>query len=135
MMKADSDLQMLYGTDDLPQCREAAEKAAASAGFTGQDLGDVVCAIFEACANAVTHGRGSQNRPATLCVRVYDDRLEAVVRDSGDKLSQPPGAGLPSPRQARGRGIPLMKLFMDEVRLETKDGLEVTLVKYRPVSS
>lgn len=128
-MIAETRVILRRGEDDLPLCREAAQKAAAAAGFEGQVLGDIVCAVFEACVNAVTHGRSGQ--AATLRIRVYEDRLEAVVKDSGRGLDTPPGGPLPPPTVPHGRGIPLMRAFMDEVKLDDSNGLQVTLVKYR----
>jgi serine/threonine-protein kinase RsbW len=126
---AESEIVLRNAEDDLPLCREAAEHAAQAAGFEGDQLGDVVSAVFEACVNAIVHGHGSE--PATLRIRVYEDRLEAVIRDSGKGLDSPREDALPCPTIPHGRGIPLMKLFMDEVKLEYNGGLTVTLIKFR----
>lgn len=128
-MIAESEIALHRAEDDLPLCREAAEQAARAAGFEGEEFGDIVSAIFEACVNAVTHGKGSE--PPTLRIRVYQDRLEAVIKDSGRGLDTPREDALPSPTVPHGRGIPLMKLFMDEVKLDYNNGLTVTLVKYK----
>jgi serine/threonine-protein kinase RsbW len=122
----------LADAGDLPACRAAAEKAAARAGFAGNDLGDVVSAIFEACVNAITHGRDDSGRPGTLRICVTDDRLEATIRDFGRGLRCITDDGFPPAGTARGRGIPLMKAFMDEVKLEHDGGSRITLVKYLP---
>ncbi len=121
----------LADAGDLTACRAAAEQAAATAGFAGNDLGDVVSAVFEACVNAVTHGRADDAPPGALRIRVTDDRLVATVRDFGKGIKCLADDGFPSPRTARGRGIPLMRAFMDEVRFEHDGGCVVTLVKRR----
>lgn len=130
-MNAELDVE-LAGVSDLPACRAAAEKAAASAGFVGHDFGDVVSAVFEACVNAITHGHDDNSRPATLHIRVTHDRFEATIKDFGRGLNCLTEAGFPSPRAPRGRGIPLMRTFMDEVKLEHNDGCAITLIKYIP---
>ncbi len=114
---------------DLPLCREAVENLAAEAGFVGNDLGDIVCAVFEGCVNAATHGRMGRCGPVTLTLRVHADRFEAVVKDSGNGTCHT-DSPMPPPASYRGRGVPLMKALMDEVRLENDNGCRLTLVKY-----
>lgn len=115
---------------DLPICRDTIERTAAEMGFKGNDLGDVVAAVFEACVNAVTHGCNGPKGTVNLRIRTYDDRFEAVVKDSGNGFPCPDHLLMPSLVSPRGRGIPLMKELMDEVIFEDDKGCKVTLTKY-----
>lgn len=115
---------------DLPICRESIKNAAEEMGFKGNDLGDIVAAVFEACVNAVTYGCKSPSGTVNLRIRTYDERFEAVVKDSGNGFPCPESLLMPSLDSSRGRGIPLMKKFMDEVVFEDDQGCKVTLTKY-----
>jgi len=117
------------GIKDLPKCREMIKSTVAEMGFSKPDRWGIVSAVFEACVNAVTHGWKGH---ATLTVRMLNDRLEAVVRDSGDGCKIIPTGIMPSPAANRGRGIPLMMNFMDEVKIDSNNGCKVTLIKYLP---
>ncbi|MBI2844828.1 MAG: anti-sigma regulatory factor [Armatimonadetes bacterium] len=115
---------------DLPRTRDIVLDAARDIGFTDSDAWCIVSAVFEACANAVVHGRrGCQGR-ITLSVRTYDDRLEAIVQDTGAGFTCPAKSPVPPPTSRRGRGIPMMKAFMDEVRFEYDGGCRAVLVKH-----
>ena len=117
---------------DLARCRAEIQKRASAQGFSGEDLWGVVSAVFEACVNAVTHGKNGSDCEAYLFIRTSENRFEATVSDSGNGFDCPSPTPMPSPKANRGRGIPLMKMFMDEVRFESDDGCRVTLVKYLP---
>ncbi len=125
-------IQIRDNGPDLTRCRQAARSAALNAGLTAKDADDVAAAVFEACVNAVTHGRTEDSDFAVLRLRIYEDRLEAVVQDFGCGLDCPGSTEIPLPTAKRGRGIPLMNAFMDEVRFERDDGCKVTLVKRLP---
>ncbi|MBI2844741.1 MAG: ATP-binding protein, partial [Armatimonadetes bacterium] len=73
---------------------------------------------------------------ATLRLKMYSDRFVAVVEDSGSGFVCPFEAAMPPASSRRGRGIPMMKLLMDEVRFDSGGGCTVTLVKYlRPTTA
>ncbi|MEN6372319.1 MAG: ATP-binding protein [Armatimonadota bacterium] len=120
------------GMKDLPKCRELTEKSAAEIGFTGKDKCGIVSAVFEACVNAITHGWKAPDKYAKLTIRLYDDRLEAVVEDHGCGCIPSPANNMPPPASRRGRGIPLMKKFMDKIEFDNSDGCKVILTKYLP---
>jgi serine/threonine-protein kinase RsbW len=121
---------------DLARCRAEVEKRAAAMGFKGDDLWGIVSAVFEACANAITHGRNIQSDHKephdrfTLSISTCKDRFKAVIKDSGDGFICPSNAPMPTPAARRGRGIPMMKAFMDEVKFERDKGCKVTLITY-----
>jgi len=94
---------------------------------------DVEVALFEALANAVIHGNRQQaQKQVTICCRHEPNKyVSIVVRDEGTGFDPD---GVPDPTapenltSEHGRGILLMKTFMDEVRFE-KGGTEVHLLK------
>jgi serine/threonine-protein kinase RsbW len=94
---------------------------------------DVEGALFEALANAVIHGNHRDARkPVRIRCRLEPRRcLSITVSDEG--VGFDPGK-IPDPTQPEnlgaehGRGVFLMRTFMDEVRFE-KGGSEVHLVK------
>ncbi|HEX2952248.1 MAG TPA: ATP-binding protein [Armatimonadota bacterium] len=127
-------IEISDGPRDLPLCREAAESAARDMGFVGEDLYDIVTAVFEASVNAFTHGCVGTDEPATVTIYTHPDRFEAIIRDHGKGFQCPTDAPIPPAIVRRGRGIPLMKALMDEVYFEYDNGCKVTLMKRLPVS-
>lgn len=123
-------IEFFEGMKDLPRCRKTIEKTAAEMGFTGKDKWGIVSAVFEACVNAITHGWKTPDKYARLTIRLYDDRLEAVVKDHGYGCIPSPEEDMPPPASRRGRGIPLMKKFMDKIEFDSSDGCKVILIKY-----
>ncbi|MBI3669668.1 MAG: ATP-binding protein [Acidobacteria bacterium] len=102
-----------------------------------EEFEDVAVALREALANAVLHG--NQNDPAKRVVVACFCECEAngglllVVRDEGAGFNP---SEVPDPTQAEcidsehGRGIFLMRQFMDDVRYR-KGGREVEIRKRR----
>lgn len=90
-------------------------------------------ALREALANAVLHGC-KQDAEKEICVAVYSSpavEVRIVVRDSGDGFDP---SEVPSPisdehlYSRHGRGIFLIRQFMDEVHFE-KGGREIHMTK------
>ncbi len=115
--------------DDLQLTREIVADAAGRIGFTPEDAGAIVSAVFEACANALTHGRTTGADTAALNIRILPDRIEAVVYDNGIGFPYPCQITMPPVSSPRGRGIPMMFAFMDEVDIDCSHGCKVTLIK------
>jgi serine/threonine-protein kinase RsbW len=93
--------------------------------------------VIEAGTNAIQHGH---HRDATIPVdvdfRLFPDRLEVEVRDTGPgfDLSALNGDAT-SPEHLldpRGRGIYIMRACMDEVDFDFSNGTTCRLVKRRP---
>ena len=103
-------------------------------GFCGDEVFAVKLALEEALSNAIKHGNG--NDPTkTITVRYAVDSSKAVVivRDQGKGFD---ADNVPDPTQPHrlpvpnGRGIMLMRAYMDEVVFRD-NGREVRLVKRR----
>lgn len=91
-------------------------------------------AFEEALVNAMKHGnKMDPARSVTLAYRVSPERVEIRVADEGPGFD--PGV-VPDPtadenlNKPCGRGIMLMRCYMDEVAYAA-DGKEVRMVKYR----
>lgn len=94
---------------------------------------EVDISLREAIVNAVKHGnQGNANKRVELdCFRQNDGSILLVVRDEGPGFD--PG-GLPDPThpdnifRSSGRGILMIRSFMDDVRFE-RGGREIRMKK------
>ena len=114
---------------------EIARRVASTAGFSEQSQQQIEMAVHESMINAIWHGNhNDSSKSVWLRFDTFPDRLEIRVRDQGNgfKLTE-----VPDPRcsenllKVSGRGIFLIRTFMDEFRVEhcASSGTEVTLVK------
>jgi serine/threonine-protein kinase RsbW len=107
-------------------------------GFHEDDLHKIGMAVRECIVNAVVHGnRYNRRKRVHLSVLNGKDRLAIVVADEGegfDPDSLPDPLAEPNLLQQSGRGIFLIRAFMDEfqIRQLSPSGTEVKLVKYVP---
>ena len=104
----------------------------ASYCISGDD-GDIEVALREALANAVLHGnkRDIRKKVHVSCRIRRGKRLSIVIRDEGngfDPAKIPDPTAVDNVNSENGRGIRLMKMFMDAVSFE-QGGCEVRLEK------
>ena len=83
-------------------------------GGTDDDCAAFAIAVTEACANAVEHAYGPADASIDLMADLEDGVVTVTVGDRGS-WREPRGGN-------RGRGIPVMKEFMDDVVIDTGDG-------------
>jgi len=102
-------------------------------GYPEQTVFAVKLALEEALINAIRHGnRNDLNRYVTVRYDVNPARTVVVVADEGDGFRP---EQVPDPTTSEniskpcGRGIMLMRAYMDEVRYSRKGNL-VRMVKY-----
>jgi len=130
-------IERLLGStlDSVDQAEELASAAAARAGFDEDDLMRIGMAVRETMVNAVAHGnRYNANKKVRFSLSLSHGRFTIVVADEGEGFDF---EGLPDPlapenlMRTSGRGIFLIRSFMDDVQLRRLDsgGTEVTLVK------
>jgi len=121
--------------DSVDQAEELASAAATRAGFGEDDLMRIGMAVREAMVNAVAHGnRYNANKKVRFSLTHSPGRFTIVVADEGEGFDF---EGLPDPLapenllRTSGRGIFLIRSFMDDVQLRRLDsgGTEVTLVR------
>jgi serine/threonine-protein kinase RsbW len=97
------------------------------------DHSDIEVALREALANAVLHGNKRDiHKKVHLSCRIHPGKdLSIVIRDEGngfDPAKIPDPTAVDNVNSENGRGIRLMKLFMDAVSFE-QGGCEVRLQK------
>jgi serine/threonine-protein kinase RsbW len=123
--------------ESVETAEEIAEEVCAKAGFNEEDLHKVGMAVHESVINAIWHGnKNDRNKRVWIRFLIHPDRVEIRIRDQGSGFEL---GRIPDPLEsenllkASGRGIFLIRSFVDEFRVEHLRGLgtEVTLVKRR----
>jgi anti-sigma regulatory factor (Ser/Thr protein kinase) len=103
--------------------------------FSRLQVRGMVLAVDEACANVIRYAyRGDKQKEIIIYFKVFDDRLEILIKDFGEK-------GRPGAFKSRdlkeirpgGLGIHFIRKVMDEVRYDISppEGTELYLVKYK----
>jgi serine/threonine-protein kinase RsbW len=134
-----SEMKVSYTLDSTLESVDKAEAAARAmalkAGFREEDSGHISLAVREATVNAVLHGNEySPDKHVTVLLEAAPESLTVRVCDEGKGLD---AASLPDPlapqnlSKESGRGIFLIRAFMDEVRFRNiNPGTELTMIKY-----
>lgn len=110
---------------------------AARAGFDEDTASNLAMVTREAAVNAIVHGnKYDADKQVTAVFALSDEALTVQLADEGEGLDP---ESIPDPLAAEnlmrtsGRGVFLMKAFMDEVHFrQLSPGTEVTLRKRRP---
>lgn len=121
--------------ESVSEVESAAEALAAEAGLDEESRYHVAMAVREAAVNAVLHGN-EYDPDKNICVGLENNgkELRVTIADEGRGLDPD---SLPDPLapenllRGSGRGIFLMRAFMDEVHFRRlTHGTELTLVKH-----
>jgi serine/threonine-protein kinase RsbW len=122
--------------DSVDEAEELVIQMAEKAGFDEDDLHKIAMSVRESMVNAVVHGnRYNAHKKVHVTVSHASGRLEIRIVDQGEGFDL---SEIPDPLEEQnllrnsGRGIFLMKAFMDEVQVRRAEpaGTEVTMVKY-----
>ncbi len=114
---------------------EISRRVAGTAGFDEDEQHRIEMAVHESMINAIWHGnKNDSSKSVWLRFQIHRDRLEIRIRDQGNGFDP---KHIPDPLadenllNVSGRGIFLIRSFMDEFRVEhiNGKGTEVTLVK------
>jgi serine/threonine-protein kinase RsbW len=120
--------------ESVNKAEQAARDLAVKAGFDEEETDRIAMSVREATVNAVLHGNQyDPKKRVTVAFEVTAESLSVSVRDEGKGLD--PGS-VPDPLapenllKQSGRGIFLIRAFMDEVRFRSMNpGTEITLIK------
>ncbi len=120
--------------DSVNEAEQKASKLATESGFDEDTVQRVEMAVREAAVNAVYHGNAyDPAKKMTLGLERTPDSIIITVADEGKGLEE---AQIPDPLapenllKPHGRGIFLIRSFMDEVRIrKLEPGTEITLIK------
>jgi serine/threonine-protein kinase RsbW len=115
---------------------QTAELVALRAGFDEDTVTNISMAVREAAVNAVLHGNAyDPHKTVTAIFETNADDLIIRIADQGGGLDPD---NLPDPLapenilRGSGRGIFLIRAFMDEVKFrQLHPGTELTLIKHR----
>jgi anti-sigma regulatory factor (Ser/Thr protein kinase) len=118
-----SELCLPAELSQLAVARTFARQAAAAYGLDGDGCYEFAYAVNEAVTNAIRHGLPDERGFIRVTITAEADRLTCAVRDWG--RFTPPTEGPAASSDAggeHGRGLMLMGILMDEVRLHTSSG-------------
>ncbi|MBB5123824.1 anti-sigma regulatory factor (Ser/Thr protein kinase) [Streptomyces albaduncus] len=106
-----------FAAESLPSARHAATEEGRRLGLTGITLEDLALATAELTTNSVLHGGGA----GVLRIWAEGGHVLCEVRDGG-RLTDPLAGRRPASRDQRGgRGLLLVNLIADLVRVHTGD--------------
>jgi serine/threonine-protein kinase RsbW len=123
--------------ETVDSAEQTASRMAAEAGFAEDEVMQISMAVREAAVNAVLHGNAyDPDKKVKLDFERTSRELVITIRDQGKGLDP---AKIPDPLspenllKTSGRGIFLIRSFMDEVQiLPSQTGTEIKLVKHVP---
>ena len=121
--------------ETVDKSEETATRIAAEAGFEEDEVLKIAMAVREAAVNAVLHGNAyDPGKKVTVNFETTPDDLVITIRDQGKGLD---ASAIPDPLapenllKTSGRGIFLIRSFMDEVEIHPSDaGTEIKLIKH-----
>jgi serine/threonine-protein kinase RsbW len=122
--------------DSVNMVEQTAEQLATKAGFSEEDLHKITMSVREAAVNAVLHGNAyDPGKKITVAYETTPETLAITISDEGRGLDP---EALPDPLaeenllKTSGRGIFLIRSFMDEVKIrDLHPGTEIILVKHK----
>lgn len=114
---------------------ELSRRVLTDAGFEEDEREQIEMAIHESLINAIWHGnKNDDSKQVWLRYQIHPDRLEVRIRDQGEGFDLD---AVPNPLEEEnllrvsGRGIFLIRSFMDEFRVQKvrEGGTEVVMMK------
>jgi len=122
--------------ESLAVINAVTEEVAQQLHFDEETRNAITISVVEAGTNAIQHGNAEDSsKPTEVLFRTRDGRLEILIRDQGGGFD--PNT-LPDPLSGEnlfaehGRGVHILRSFMDEVSWRFERGTECCLVKYLP---
>lgn len=120
--------------ESVNKAEEMADQQAARAGLDEDTRGGVSMAVREAMINAVLHGNAYDTaKRVNVSFEQKPDELIVIISDEGKGFipeEVPDPLAPENLLKTSGRGIFLMRAFMDEVRFrKLNPGTEITMIK------
>lgn len=120
--------------ESVNKAEQTAHDIAVKSGFDPEEVQRISMAVREATVNAVLHGNAyDPKKKVHIAFETSQDTLTVTIRDEGKGLEP---TDIPDPLapenllKQSGRGIFLIRAFMDDVRFRTMEpGTEITLIK------
>ncbi len=130
-------VEVVFESDlkNVEMAEEVTRRVSTTAGFDEDDQHRIDMAVHESIINAIWHGnKNDPSKQVRIRYQIFTDRLEIRVRDQGNGYDP---SRIPDPLREEnllsvsGRGIFLIRTFMDDFRVEKAagGGTEVVLVK------
>jgi serine/threonine-protein kinase RsbW len=121
--------------ETVDNAEQTASRIASESGFGEDEVMQIAMAVREAAVNAVLHGNAyDPEKKVELEFQRTKRALVIFIRDQGkgmDLTKIPDPLAPENLLKTSGRGIFLMRSFMDEVEIHpSSDGTEVKLVKH-----
>jgi serine/threonine-protein kinase RsbW len=121
--------------DTVDHAEQKATRIATELGFGDDEIMQISMAVREGAVNAVLHGNAyAPDKKVMLAFERTPDGLVITIRDQGHgiDLNHIPNPLAPENLlKTSGRGIFLMRSFMDEVEIRpSQTGTEVNLIKH-----
>ncbi len=122
--------------ETVDRVEQEAESFATRFGFNEDDVSNIAMAVREAAVNAVIHGNAyNRDKQVKADFEATDADLVIRIADEGSGFNE---ESIPDPLspenilRGSGRGVFLMRAFMDEVHFrQLSPGTELTLIKHR----
>ena len=122
--------------ESVDRVEQEAEAFALRFGVNEDDVSNIAMAVREAAVNAVIHGNAYQrDKEVNVNFEATESDLTFRISDQGSGLDV---NNIPDPLspenilRGSGRGVFLMRAFMDEVHFrQLSPGTELTLIKHR----
>lgn len=111
------------------------------AGATYDDIEDAKIAVSEAVTNAVKHAYkdGAVVGMINLCFEIFEDKIKIIISDQGESFDYEETKAQLGPYQENenidflregGLGLFLIESLMDEVTVDKKSGVTISMIKY-----
>jgi serine/threonine-protein kinase RsbW len=129
-------LKLSSSLESVDKIERTAEEFGTLAGFDEDTVPNIAMAVREAAVNAILHGNAyNPAKTITATFEANSDALIVRIADEGtgfDPTSVPDPLASENILRGSGRGIFLIKAFMDEVHFrQLHPGTELTLIKHR----
>jgi serine/threonine-protein kinase RsbW len=125
--------------ESLAVINAVAEEVAQQLDFDEETRNAITISVVEAGTNAIQHGNGEDSsKPTEVLFRSENGQLVILVRDQGagfdpDRITDPMQRD--NLFAEHGRGVHILRSFMDEVSWRFDRGTECRLVKNLPRTS